>query len=88
MTMTKPLTDIVERLRERANMVTPWACCCGEAADEIERLQAFKKILEEEVERLHKNYAAEMERLDAEIERLHIKIKWLYDQLAAQNPEL
>jgi hypothetical protein len=30
--------QLVERLKKRADMVTPWATCCGEAAAEIERL--------------------------------------------------
>jgi hypothetical protein len=34
------MTDIVERLKNRAAMVTPWATCCGEAAAELERLRA------------------------------------------------
>jgi hypothetical protein len=42
------MTDIVERLEKRAAMVTPWATCCGEAADEIMRLRADNAELQKQ----------------------------------------
>jgi hypothetical protein len=55
--LTDQLTAETERLRKQIDD----CALCDQA--EIERLLAFKKILEEEIERLHKTYSVEIDRL-------------------------
>jgi chromosome segregation ATPase len=81
------MSDIVERLDKRANEVTPWATCCGEARDEIKRLRAALKEILDDVEpaaQAEVELSEENDRLIAEIERLRQTekdCKWALDEI-------
>jgi hypothetical protein len=66
--------QLVERLKKRADMVTPWATCCGEAAAEIERLRALRG---DEAVAENVRVVSEFAKLRAEIERLTAAIAYV-----------
>jgi hypothetical protein len=71
--LTAPSTD------PKQQMIDYWGRRAEKAEAEVERLRAHKKVLEEEVERLHKTYATEIARaLDVELlAMLKRAVDWL-----------